>query len=211
MHPIVKEGYPFIIGAAFLAVAAYWMAGIYAAIPLAVLALYFTYFFRNPRRHAPYGSNILYSPADGMVIGVENIYDTEYIDAPAKKVTIFLSVFNVHVNRSPMNGEINYRRYTCGHYAPAYKDSAPFENERHAIGIENNGMRVLVIQIAGILARRIVSWVDIGQQVTQGQCYGMIKFGSCTELIVPENVEIKVKKGDKVTGGVSIIGVIHQQ
>ena len=109
-----------------------------------------------------------------------------------------------------MDGEINYRRYTCGHYAPAYKDSAPFENERHAIGIENDGMRILVIQIAGILARRIVSWVDIGQKLTQGQCYGMIKFGSCTELIVPQNVTINVRKGDKVTGGVTVIGKIEK-
>lgn len=208
MHPIVKEGYPFIFTAAAIAAAAYWAAGIYLAIPFAVLALYFTYFFRNPKRHAADDKNILYSPADGTVMGVEDFYDNEYLEAPAKKVTIFLSVFNVHVNRSPMDGEINYRRYTCGHYAPAYKNSAQFENERHAIGIENGKMRILVIQIVGILARRIVSWVDIGQKVTQGQCYGMIKFGSCTELIVPENVKITVKKGDKVTGGITVIGVI---
>lgn len=210
MHPIVKEGYPFIFYAAGTALAAFYLGGLPAAIPFAVLALYFSYFFRNPKRNAPKDGNILYAPADGTVMGVEDIFDNEYLDAPAKKVTIFLSVLNVHVNRSPMDGEINYRRYTCGHYAPAYKDSAPFENERHAIGIENDGMRILVIQIAGILARCIVSWVDIGQKLTQGQCYGMIKFGSCTELIVPQNVTINVRKGDKVTGGVTVIGKIEK-
>ena len=121
-------------------------------------------------------------------------------------ITIFLSVFNVHVNRSPVSGEIKYQRYTCGQFVPAYEKNASFENERHAIGVENDKMKVLVIQVAGLLARRIVSWVTLGHNLTQGECYGMIKFGSSTELVLPKNVEILVKKGDAVTGGKSIIG-----
>ena len=105
-----------------------------------------------------------------------------------------------------MLGEIKYQRYTCGGFVPAYKKAASFENERHAIGIENNGKHILVIQIAGILARRIISWVTLGHQLKQGECYGMIKFGSSTEIVMPKSVDVLVKKGDKVKGGVTIIG-----
>ncbi|MDR3565842.1 MAG: phosphatidylserine decarboxylase, partial [Negativicutes bacterium] len=101
---------------------------------------------------------------------------------------------------------IKFQQYTCGRFRPAYKESAGCENERHSIGIENDRMRVLVTQIAGILARRIVSWVTLGSILRRGQRYGMIKFGSCTELIVPRTVEILVRKGDKVRGGETVIG-----
>lgn len=158
----------------------------------------------------PYDPNILYSPADGTVMAVEDIFDDEYLNEPATKVTVFLSVFNVHVNRSPIDGEIKYQRYTCGQFVPAYKKSASFENERHAIGLDNGRMRILVTQVAGLLARRIVSWVTLGHQMKQGECYGMIKFGSSTELVVPKNVEITVKKGDTVVGGVTVMGRIKQ-
>ena len=116
----------------------------------------------------------------------------------------------MHVNRSPIDGEIKYQRYTCGQFVPAYKKSASFENERHAIGLDNGRMRILVTQVAGLLARRIVSWVTLGHQMKQGECYGMIKFGSSTELVVPKNVEITVKKGDTVVGGVTVMGRVKQ-
>ena len=130
---------------------------------------------------------------------------------PAIKVTIFLSVFNVHTNRAPLDGEIKYQRYTCGQFVPAYEKNASFENERHAIGMDNGRMRFLVIQIAGLLARRIVSWVTVGTNLKQGETYGMIKFGSSTELVVPRNVEITVKKGDKVVGGITVVGRVKEQ
>ena len=207
---IVKDGYTFIIGTIILTLIIYYFFGIYAAIVPGVLALFFIYFFRNPSRSMPYDPNILYSPADGTVMAVEDIYDDEYLNEPATKVTVFLSVFNVHVNRSPIDGEIKYQRYTCGQFVPAYKKSASFENERHAIGLDNGRMRILVTQVAGLLARRIVSWVTLGHQMKQGECYGMIKFGSSTELVVPKNVEITVKKGDTVVGGVTVMGRVKQ-
>lgn len=207
---IVKDGYSFIIGTIILTLIIYYFFGIYAAIVPGVLALFFIYFFRNPSRSMPYDPNILYSPADGTVMAVEDIYDDEYLNEPATKVTVFLSVFNVHVNRSPIDGEIKYQRYTCGQFVPAYKKSASFENERHAIGLDNGRMRILVTQVAGLLARRIVSWVTLGHQMKQGECYGMIKFGSSTELVVPKNVEITVKKGDTVVGGVTVMGRVKQ-
>lgn len=207
---IVKDGYPFIIAAVILTLIVFYFFGVSAAIIPGVLAVFFIYFFRNPSRSMPYDPNILYSPADGTVMAVEDIFDDEYLNEPATKVTVFLSVFNVHVNRSPIDGEIKYQRYTCGQFVPAYKKSASFENERHAIGLDNGRMRILVTQVAGLLARRIVSWVTLGHQMKQGECYGMIKFGSSTELVVPKNVEITVKKGDTVVGGITVMGRIKQ-
>lgn len=208
---IVKEGYPFIIVPLLLAAAVYFLFGpVWAVVPV-VLAAYFAYFFRDFHRSMPYDPQVLYSPADGTVMGVEEIFDSEYLNEPALKLTIFLSVFNVHTNRSPLDGEIKYQRYTCGQFVPAYEKSASFENERHAIGIDNGRMRFLVIQVAGLLARRIVSYVTVGHRLQQGETYGMIKFGSSTELIVPRNVEILVKKGESVVGGVTAVGRIREQ
>ena len=205
---IVKDGYPAIIGALIVALITYFVFGpIWAVIP-GVLALFFLWFFRNPTSMPPKDPNVLYSPAHGTVMAIEDIFDDEYLNEPATKVTIFLSVFDVHVNRSPIDGEIKYQRYACGQFVPAYKKSASFENERHAIGLDNGRIRIMVSQVAGLLARRIVSWVTLGNKVQQGECYGMIKFGSSTELVVPKNVEITVKKYQKVTGGVTIVGRI---
>jgi len=203
---IVKDGYRIISGFLIITLAVFYFWGIDAAIVPALLSCFFIYFFRNPNRPLPTDDSILYSPADGTVMNIEEFFDDEYLNEEAKKVTIFLSVFNVHVNRAPMSGEIKYQRYTCGGYLPAYKDSASFVNERHAIGLDNGKNRILVIQIAGLLARRIVSWVTLGKNVKQGECYGMIKFGSSTELVMPKTVEVLVKKGDKVKGGLTIIG-----
>ncbi len=206
---IVKDGYG-IIAACFIVAVILSLAfhPVWAILPVG-LALFMMFFFRNPSRNVPYNDSLLISPADGTVMSVTEFYDEEYLDAPASKVTIFLSVFDVHVNRSPMNGEIKYQRYTCGGFRPAYKQAASFENERHAIGIENEKIKVLVIQIAGLLARRIVSWVTLGHELEQGERYGMIKFGSSTELVMPSNVKVVVKKGDKVKGGVTVIGRIE--
>lgn len=208
---IVKEGYKFIGTAAALAVAAYVFVSPYVAIVPAVLTGFFTFFFRNPKRNIPEDKTLIVSPADGKVMNVVRLEDDDFIKKPCTKITIFLSVFNVHVNRSPMKGEIKFQQYTCGRFRPAYKNSVGFENERHMIGIDNGRMRITVTQIAGILARRIISWVTLNDILTRGELYGLIKFGSCTEIVVPdESVEVLVKKGDKVIGGESIIGRIKK-
>ena len=208
---IVKDGYIYVGVSLVLAAIVYYFFGAYWAVIPVVLALYFAYFFRDFHRSMPYDPNILYSPADGTVMGIEEIFDDEYLNEPALKLTIFLSVFNVHTNRAPLDGEIKYQRYTCGQFVPAYEKNASFENERHAVGVDNGRIRFLVIQIAGLLARRIVSWVTVGHELKQGETYGMIKFGSSTELIVPKNVEITVKKGDKVTGGITVVGRVKAE
>ena len=204
--PIVKEGLPFIGIMSCITALVAVISNVYWAILPAIVCGFFIYFFRNPRRKIVYDPAHLLSPADGKVMSITEVQDDEYLGEAGTKVTIFLSVFDVHVNRSPMSGKVKYQRYTCGGFVPAYKKAASFENERHAIGIENNGKHILVIQIAGILARRIISWVTLGHQLKQGECYGMIKFGSSTEIVMPKSVDVLVKKGDKVKGGVTIIG-----
>ena len=207
--PVVREGYIYIAAALFLAVVLYFGFGAYGAVVPLVLACYFTYFFRNPSRDIPMDENLIVSPADGTVQDVVELPDDEFVKGPCRKIIIFLSVFNVHVNRSPIAGEIKCQKYVCGRFRPAYKDEVGFENERHMLGIENEkGFRVTVTQIAGILARRIVSWVTLDDNMEKGQVYGLIKFGSCTELVVPDSVEVLVKKGDKVRGGESVLGRI---
>lgn len=207
--PVVREGYVYIAAALFLAVVMYFGFGVAVAVPFVVLACYFTYFFRNPDRTIPTDEHLVVSPADGTVQDVVELEDDDFVKGPCTKIIIFLSVFNVHVNRSPIAGEIKCQKYVCGRFRPAYKDEVGFENERHMLGIENErGFRVTVTQIAGILARRIVSWVTLDDNMSKGQVYGLIKFGSCTELVVPRNVEVLVKKGDKVRGGESVLGRI---
>ena len=207
--PVVREGYIYIAAALFLGVVLYFGFGAYGAVIPLVLACYFTYFFRNPSRDIPMDEKLIVSPADGTVQDVVELAEDEFVKGPCKKIIIFLSVFNVHVNRSPIAGEIKCQKYVCGRFRPAYKDEVGFENERHMLGIENEkGFRVTVTQIAGILARRIVSWVTLDDNMEKGQVYGLIKFGSCTELVVPDSVEVLVKKGDKVRGGESVLGRI---
>ncbi|MGI6262491.1 MAG: phosphatidylserine decarboxylase family protein [Succiniclasticum sp.] len=209
MH-LLRQGYPFIGGMLLIAVILYFLFGLYGIVLPLVLAAYFAYFFRSPEREVKQDPSLFYSPADGTVMDVTEFYDDEFLNAEAKKVTIFLSVFNVHVNRAPVSGTIKYQRYTVGHYLPAYDKAAAFENERFAIGLEQGSLKVLVIQIAGILARRIDNWVNLGSELQQGEIYGMIKFGSCTELVVPREVEILSRKGDKVKAGITVLGRLKQ-
>jgi len=207
---IVKEGYPFIASCLALAVLLGAAVNIYAGIVPFILALYFTYFFRNPTRHIEKNDAVILSPADGTVVDVVGLERDEdaFVPGRCNKVVIFMSVFNVHVNRSPMDGAIKLQKYFCGRFRPAYKDEVGFENEHHLIGIENSRLRITVKQIAGILARRIVSWVTLDDELKQGDLYGMIRFGSCLEIVMPADVEVAVTKGEKVTGGRTVIGRI---
>lgn len=203
--PIVKEGYVYIAVLAVITVLSYRLNAYWSIVP-GTLLLFVTFFFRNPNRLVPDDESAIVSPADGRVMSICEVFEDQFLQTEGIKISIFLSIFDVHVNRSPIEGEIKYQRYTCGRFCPAFQESASCENERHTLGIENQHIRVLVTQVAGILARRIVSWVTLGSRLEKGQRYGMIKFGSCTEVVVPKTVEITVKKGDKVKGGETIIG-----
>ncbi len=210
MTPIISEGYPFIGGCFVLTLLFGWSFHPLAAVVPFVLMLYFCYFFRNPRRHIEQDPSVVLSPAAGTVTDIVPLEADEdgFIQEPCNKVIIFMSVFNVHVNRSPIDGEIKLQKYYCGRFRPAYKDTVGFENEHHLPGIENDRMRITVKQIAGILARRIVSYVTLDDKLKQGELYGMIKFGSCLEVVMPKNVAVTVEKGQKVMGGKTIIGRI---
>ncbi len=205
---IVQEGFLFIIVFMLITIGVYKYINLVSSSPFFILTAYMFWFFRNPKRNIPINKFFIVSPAEGKVMGVEKIFEGDFIDAPGIKITIFLSPFNVHINRSPIEGKIKFRQYCQGRFFPAYKSFVSWENERHSIGIDNGEIKVLVTQIAGILARRIVSWVKLGSELKKGIEYGMIKFGSCTEIIVPEFVDIKVKKGDKVRCGETIIGIL---
>ena len=208
MTPIISEGYPFIFGCALLALVLGFSIHPYIAVIPLVLMLYFCYFFRNPKRQIITDDSVILSPADGTVTDIVPLETDEFVKEPCNKVIIFMSVFNVHVNRSPIQGKIKLQKYFCGRFRPAYKDTVGFENEHHVLGIENDRVRISVKQIAGILARRIVSFVTLDDDLKQGELYGMIKFGSCLEVVMPKKAEIMVEKGQKVAGGQTILGRI---
>ena len=208
VFPVVKEGFPFIGIMLCVTVLITMAANWYWAILPAIICGFLIFFFRNPFRTVVYDPAHILSPADGKVMSITEVQEDEYLGEPGIRVSVFLSPFDVHLNRSPIAGTIKFQQYVCGRFRPAYKAIAAWENERHAIGIESSNCRILVTQVAGILARRIVSWVTLGTDLTQGQLYGMIKFGSCTEVIMPRNVELLVQTGQKVKGGLTVIGRI---
>lgn len=208
---IVSEGYKFIGAALILALILGIFAHPYAAVPFVVLACYFAYFFRSPAREIVQDVNHILSPADGTVTEISSVGMDDFVGEKCNKIVIFMSVFNVHVNRSPVSGEIKLQRYYCGRFQPAYKDEVGFENEHHLIGIDRGDLRITVKQIAGILARRIVSWVTLDDQLRQGDIYGMIRFGSCLEIVMPERAEILVTKGEKVQGGKTVLGRLESE
>lgn len=204
---VSPEGFPYIIaGLIFVGLAALVYPYL-ALIPL-LLTLFTIYFFRNPPRKINFDESHILSPADGKILDVQKLNYDDVLKCEVYKVSIFLSVFNVHVNRVPLSGTIFYKKYIPGKFLPAFKSHASGLNERNIIGIESSQLNLLVIQITGFIARRIVDWVKVGEYVTQGSLFGLIKFGSCTEIVIPfDQVELKVKVGDKVRGGKTIIGV----
>jgi len=182
--------------------------------PVPFLGLLFVvYFFRDPRRDVPDLQEVLLAPADGKIVEISEVDEADFIKGPAYKIGIFLSVFNVHVNRSPVPGTVEFLRYEPGQFKAAFHPQASHLNENNVIGIncdEDRLGKVVVKQIAGVIARRIVCACDVEDVVTRGQKIGMIKFGSKTELYVPrnDNVVITVAKGDKVMAGVTILGAV---
>ncbi len=163
------------------------------------------YFFRDPERFPPDKDNIIVSPADGRVIFVKNVFDDKFINGAAKQISIFMSPFNVHVNRIPNSGIIDYIKYYKGKYLAAFKDKASIENERAEFGITTKSGKILFTQVAGFIARRIVYDLKEGDKVEIGKRFGMIKFGSRVDVIVPSKWSEKVKSGDSVVAGETIL------
>ncbi len=202
---IAAPGYPFILTALALTVLSYFIYPI--LLPLLLMILIFTiYFFRDPERRTPGQENKLFSPADGRVIRVEEVYEPYFIKGKARKVSIFLSIFNVHVNRCPFAGRLVFASYVPGRFLAAHRKEAAQQNERNMLGLETDRGKVLVVQVAGLIARRIVCWIKPGDQLSAGARIGMIRFGSCTEVFFPLEARLKVKEGDKVRGGETVLG-----
>jgi phosphatidylserine decarboxylase len=174
-----------------------------------LLAAFTVYFFRDPERVIPEGSGealgVVLSPADGKVVVIKEIDDDEYIKGPAKQISIFLSPLNVHVNRAPITGVIDHYKYNAGQFVAAFHDKASELNERTHIGISNERVKVLTKQIAGAIARRIVCKVGVGDRVAIGDRFGMIKFGSRTDVIVPREMIVDVTLGQMVVGGETVL------
>lgn len=182
---------------------------IFLIILSVLLAAFTLYFFRDPERVIPEGSGealgTILSPADGKVVVIKDVIDNEYLKGPAKQISIFLSPLNVHVNRAPITGIVDYFMYNTGQFVAAFHEKASDLNERTHIGFANDRVRVLIKQIAGAIARRIVCEVKVGDHVSIGDRFGMIKFGSRTDLIVPPEMIVTVELGQMVVGGETII------
>lgn len=170
-----------------------------------VLALFTINFFRDPERVTPNKNAAVFSPADGKVIIVKDIEDKRFINGKAKQISIFMSPLDVHVNRIPISGKVDYLRYIKGEYLVAFYEKADERNERSEIGITSQWGKVLFTQVAGTIARRIVYNLSEGDSVTAGKRFGMIKFGSRSDVIVGDDWNLKVKLGDRVTAGETIL------
>ena len=171
----------------------------------AFLVIFTLNFFRDPERVVPNKEKIIVSPADGRILFVKDVLDDKFIKGKAKLVSIFMSPLNVHVNRIPITGKVEYVKYIQGEYLAAFEDKASERNERNEIGITSPAGKVFFTQIAGFVARRIVSDLKVGDSVNIGNRFGMIKFGSRVDIIVPVEWQVKVKKDDNVTAGETIL------
>ncbi len=203
----LKLTWHYLLALAGLMVVFYYFAPILMPIP-ALLIIFTIYFFRNPKRDIPAEENLILSPADGVILEIDEVYEDKFIKDRAIRVNIFLSIYNVHINRSPLQGEVKYMYYRPGKFIPAFKSHASEINEKNYIGIENESFKLMVCQITGFIARRIKCWVDEGEKLAGGEIIGIIKFGSGTELFIPVGSSLLVKKGDKVRAGETIIGTL---
>ena len=204
---VVRERFPFLAGATLLtlAVAAFQIPWLTFAMGL--LALEVFWFFRDPERTIPSEEGLVVAPADGKIVDIAEVQEDRFLKTRAIKISIFLNVFNVHVNRIPCSGVIQNIVYQPGKFFAANKALASTENEQNAVLLETpSGARVVFIQVAGLIARRIVCWAKKDDKVERGSRFGMIRFGSRTDLFLPLGTEIQVALGDKVKGGSSVIG-----
>jgi phosphatidylserine decarboxylase len=197
---MIRDAYRFLIPALLLVILFVALKFTYAAVFFFILSLFITYFFRNPFRQIPEGKNLIVSPADGKIV---KISQTEIGE---RSISIFLNIFNVHVNRSPIAGELEQLQYRRGKFKVAFDEEASNVNEQNIIKISGEDIQVTFKQIAGLIARRVVCWKEPGSKLERGELLGMIRFGSRVDVILPEKVRILVSVGDKVWGGSSVLG-----
>ena len=209
-----REGYPFMLGAVFFA-ALIWVAvavaGPWTIAPASLLTLlagFVFYFFRDPERELPSEEGAVISPGDGKIIDIRQVDEPSFVKGACRRITIFLSVFNVHVQRAPVSGDVAHREYRPGEYAVAWHPKASEKNEQSSLGLMARGHRVLVRQIAGLIARRIVTYPEQGEHVQRGERIGLIRFGSRVDLFIPLDWSLDCAVGDKVAGGSTVLAWI---
>ena len=204
---IAREGFPFIIPLCIFTVIFALFGFIWITILFFIATAFVTWFFRNPQRKTPDDTKAVISPADGEVIKIEDVPENDFLTGPSKKISIFMNVFNVHVNRIPYSGTVDSIRYYKGNFFSANLDKASSLNERNSILIKtDNGKEILTVQIAGLIARRIECWIKERMHVKKGDRFGLIRFGSRLEVFLPSDSITSVKIGDKVKAGETLIG-----
>jgi phosphatidylserine decarboxylase len=197
-HPIIaKEGWPYLALVGAVTFLLHYLGGIAWSWPLWIIFIFVLQFFRDPQRIAAIGRDLVLSPADGRIVVVEKTNDP-YAGREALKISVFMNVFNVHSNRSAVNGTVKEIQYFPGKFVNADLDKASTENERNAVVIDANGQTVTLVQVAGLIARRILSYIHVGDRLKAGERYGFIRFGSRVDVYLPLTAEPLVSVGDKV-------------
>jgi len=209
-QPVASEGYPFIALFAFITLVFALLGWGFLTLLLLGLTLFTVYFFRNPERCIPSDADAVIAPADGKVIFVGEVAEDRFSQGRAIKVSIFMSVFNVHVNRVPVGGKVVDMFYNKGEFFNASLDKASLQNEQAGMLIEtDSGQRLLVVQIAGLIARRIVTYPVVGSLLERGQRYGLIRFGSRVDVYFPPGVQVLAAVGDRTVAGETILGYLR--
>jgi len=205
-HPLVaREGWPFLAAALAISSVVHFFLGLAWALPFWLVSFFILQFFRDPPREIPEDPQAVLSPADGRIVAVEKVRDP-YLGRDALKISVFMNVFNVHSNRSPVDGSVQQRWYHAGSFLNAALDKASLENERNALWLRTRGGQdVTCVQIAGLVARRILCYVDQGAELGRGQRYGFIRFGSRVDVYLPPDAEVSAVLGDKVYATESIL------
>jgi len=206
--PIAVEGYPFIAVAGVVTVVFVLLSWKFCAVIGLCATLFCAYFFRNPERIVPDDEHAVLAPADGRVIHIGNVHE-ERLDAEMMKISIFMSVFNVHVNRVPVSGRVLDTFYKKGKFLDVRDSRATFENEQSGMLVEtDNGLKIVVVQVAGLIARRIICYAGKGDHLVRGERYGLIRFGSRLDIYLPKNADLRVAMGEKTVAGETILGYL---
>ena len=210
-----REGIVFIVVAALIAAGAYalaygrrsWLLWL-VAFALTVVALWVAYFFRDPERTGPRGDRMVIAPADGRVLSITEVNEPDFMGGPCRRISIFMNIFNVHVNRYPVSGTVRYLRYNPGKFLNAAAEKASLDNEQQSVGIESGTTRVMTRQIAGLIARRIVTYSKLGDRAEQGARMGMIRFGSRVDVFIPLSATVRVAVGDVTMAGTTLLAEV---
>ena len=200
-----------IFAALFVLVVTSWFVSPWLSLLFVALAIYTVAFFRDPNRIAPDDDHAVLAAADGTVTDVVEIEETEVLKTRARRVGIFLSIFNVHTNRMPVTGTVVYREHRSGLFLDARRPECSEKNESMTWAFQNDRATIVVRQLTGAIARRIVGWANVGDRLERGERFGMIRFGSRTEVYLPLNASVLVKAGDKVLGGLTVIARLADQ